>query len=67
MLRTILMIAIVVWMVGLGFHFGENVLPLLLVVAAIVLVMKHTFAADLLISTRPHYSKKTGRFAFTKG
>jgi hypothetical protein len=37
------MIVIVVWMLGLLFHFGGNVLPLLLVVAAIVLVMKYMF------------------------
>lgn len=43
MLWTISTIAIVVWMLGLLFHFGGNVLPLLLVVAAIVLVMKYTF------------------------
>ena len=43
MLWTILTIAIVVWMLGLVFHFGGNVLPLLLVVAAIVLVMKYMF------------------------
>jgi hypothetical protein len=43
MLWTILMIAIVVWMVGLGLHFGINALPLLLVLAAIVLGMKHLF------------------------
>ncbi len=43
MLWTIFTIAIVVWMLGLVFHFGGNVLPLLLVVAAIVLVMKYMF------------------------
>jgi hypothetical protein len=43
MLRTILMIAIVVWIVDLGLHFGGRVLPLLLVVAAMVLVMNHMF------------------------
>jgi hypothetical protein len=43
MLWTILMIAIVVWMAGLGLQFGLNVLPLLLVLAAVVLVMKHMF------------------------
>jgi hypothetical protein len=41
MLRTILMIAIVVWMVGLGLHFGADAFPFLLVVAAIVLAMNH--------------------------
>jgi Family of unknown function (DUF5670) len=43
MLWTILTIVIVVWMLGLVFHFGGNILPLLLVVAAIVLVMKYMF------------------------
>jgi hypothetical protein len=43
MLWTILMIAIVVWMAELGLQFGLNVLPLLLVLAAVVLVMKHMF------------------------
>ena len=43
MLWAVLVIAIVVWMLGLVFHFGGNILPLLLVVAAIVLVMKYMF------------------------
>lgn len=43
MLWTIFMISIAVWMVGLVFHFGGSVLPLLLVIAAIVLVMDHMF------------------------
>ena len=43
MLRTIFMISIAVWMVGLVFHFGGSVLHLLLVVAVIVLVMDHMF------------------------
>ncbi len=43
MLRTILMIVIFVWMVGLELQFGEQVLPLLLVVAAMTLVMDHIF------------------------
>jgi ABC-type iron transport system FetAB permease component len=43
MLRTVLPIVIVIWMLGLVFHFGGNILPLLLVVAAIVLVMKYMF------------------------
>lgn len=43
MLWTILMIAIVVWMVGLGLHFGIGVFPLLLVLASIVLVTKRMF------------------------
>jgi hypothetical protein len=43
MLWTIFMISITAWMVGLVFHFGGRVLPLLLVVAAIVLVMNHMF------------------------
>jgi hypothetical protein len=43
MLWTILMIAIVVWMVGLGLHYGISALPLLLVLAAIILGTKHMF------------------------
>jgi hypothetical protein len=43
MLRTIFMIAIFVWIVGLGFRFGAAILPLLLVVTAIVLAMNHMF------------------------
>jgi len=43
MLRTILKIAIVVWMVGLALQFGVNAFPVLLVLAAIMLVMKHMF------------------------
>jgi hypothetical protein len=43
MLWTILMIATVVWMVGLGLRFGISALPLLLVLAAIVLGTKHMF------------------------
>lgn len=43
MLWTIFMIATVVWMLGLGLHFGISVLPLLLVLAAIVLGTKHMF------------------------
>ena len=43
MLETVLKIAIVVWMVGLGLQFGINAYPILLVLTAIMLVMKHMF------------------------
>jgi uncharacterized membrane protein len=43
MLWTFLMIVIVVWMVGLGLHYGISALPLLLVLAIFMLVMKHMF------------------------
>ena len=43
MLRTIFFLAVMVWMLGLVLQFGGSVLHLLLVVAAIMLVMKHTF------------------------
>ncbi len=43
MLWTILMIATVVWMVGLGLHYGISALPLLLVLAIFMLVIKHMF------------------------
>jgi len=37
------MIVMFVWMVGLELQFGERVLPLLLVVAAMTVVMDHIF------------------------
>ncbi|HMC29594.1 MAG TPA: DUF5670 family protein [Candidatus Angelobacter sp.] len=43
MLRTIFFLAVMIWMLGLMLQFGGSVLHLLLVVAAIMLVMKHTF------------------------
>jgi hypothetical protein len=43
MLHTILMTVMFVWMVGLELQFGERVLPLLLVVAAMTVVMDHIF------------------------
>ncbi len=43
MLGTFLMIVIVVWMVGLELHYGINALPLLLVLAIVMFVMKHIF------------------------
>jgi hypothetical protein len=43
MLRTIFMVAIFVWIVGLAVRFGANALPLLLVVTAIVLATDHMF------------------------
>jgi hypothetical protein len=43
MLRTIFFLVAAIWMLWLMLQFGESVLPLLLVVGAIVLVMKHMF------------------------
>src|ERR1041385_1894490 len=43
MLRTLFFLAVVIWMLGLMFQFGESVLHILLVVGAIMLVMKFTF------------------------
>ncbi len=43
MLRTIFFLAAAIWMLGLMLQFGESVLPSLLVVASILLAMKHTF------------------------
>jgi hypothetical protein len=43
MLRTFLVIAIVVWMVGLGLRFDISALPLSFALAAIVLGAKHLF------------------------
>jgi thiol:disulfide interchange protein len=41
MFRTIFLVIVMIWMMGLVLHFGGSVLPLLLVVAAIVLAMDH--------------------------
>lgn len=43
MLRTIIFVTVAIWMLGLMLQFGESVLPLMLVVAAIVLMIKYTF------------------------
>ena len=43
MFRTIFLVIVTFWMLGLAFHFGGSVLHLLLVVAAIVLVMNYMF------------------------
>ena len=43
MLRTIFFLAVGIWMLGLMLQFGGSVIHLLLVVAVIMLVMKHTF------------------------
>jgi len=43
MLRTIFFMAIAIWMLGLMLQFGEGILPLLVVVASILLVMKRAF------------------------
>jgi hypothetical protein len=41
MFRTIFLVIVMIWMLGLVLQFGGSVLPLLLVVAAIVLAMNH--------------------------
>jgi hypothetical protein len=43
MLRTIFLLASAMWMLGLMLQFGGSVLPLLLVIASLLLVMKHIF------------------------
>jgi Family of unknown function (DUF5670) len=43
MLRTIFLVIVMIWMLGLALQFGGSIFPLLLVVAAIVLVMNYTF------------------------
>lgn len=48
MLKTIFFLTVVIWMLGLMLQFGGSVLYLLLVVAAIMLVMKHTFQRQFL-------------------
>jgi hypothetical protein len=42
MLKTIFFLAVTIWMLGLSLQFGGSVFHLLAVVAAIMLVMKHT-------------------------
>ena len=41
MFRTIFLVIVMIWMLGLVLQFGGSVLPVLLVVSAIVLVMNH--------------------------
>jgi len=40
MLWTVFIVLTVVWMLGLVFHFGGSVIPLLLVLSLIVLLVK---------------------------
>lgn len=47
MLRTVLMIAMFGWLIGMAFQFGTGILPLLLVVIAIVLALNHMFRRRL--------------------